>query len=154
MDSDTAAKIKQLEKENRILKKKLLRAEDTCVQLEETTQKKEALLRQFINELQDSKINLEEQKQLYASVQKQSLELQAALEELRQTQAHLIQAEKMSGLGQLVAGVAHEINNPINFIHGNIAHLQEYAQNLLMFIQLYKKCYPKPMPELAAIAEA
>jgi signal transduction histidine kinase len=153
MDLEAAAKIKQLEKENRILRKKLLRAEDTCVQLEETTRKKEALLRQFINELQDSKTNLEEQKQLYASVQKQSLELQAALEELHQTQTHLIQAEKMSGLGQLVAGVAHEINNPVNFIHGNIVHLQEYAQSLLTFMAIYRKCHPDPKPELAAIAE-
>ncbi|NJN72735.1 MAG: sensor histidine kinase [Limnothrix sp. RL_2_0] len=153
MDLEAAAKIKQLEKENRILKKKLLRAEDTCVQLEETTQKKEALLRQFIRELQDSKTNLEEQKQLYTSLQKQSLELQTALKELRQTQTHLIQAEKMSSLGQLVAGIAHEINNPINFIYGNISYLKEYIQSLITFIRLFKQYYPEPIAELEEITE-
>lgn len=70
-----------------------------------------------------------------------SKELEAALKELRQTQANLVQAEKMSSLGQLVAGIAHEINNPVNFIYGNIIHGQEYISELLNLIKLYQECY-------------
>lgn len=146
-------RVEQLEKENRILKKKLERAEATCEQLEETTRKKEHILRQVIHELRDSQSNLEDQKHLCASLEKQSLELEQALTDLKRTQTQLIQAEKMSGLGQLVAGVAHEINNPINFIHGNLSHLQEYGQNLLRFVQLYQKHYPETIAEIEDVAE-
>ncbi len=68
-------------------------------------------------------------------------ELHTTLHKLKQTQAQLIQTEKMSSLGQLVAGVAHEINNPINFIYGNLIHVQEYARDLLEILDLYQaKC--------------
>ncbi|TVP60296.1 MAG: GAF domain-containing protein [Nodularia sp. (in: Bacteria)] len=65
--------------------------------------------------------------------------LQQALSELQSTQAQLIQSEKMSSLGQMVAGIAHEINNPINFIHGNIAYVNEYMQDLLDLIAVYQQ---------------
>ncbi|GAA6619953.1 ATP-binding protein [Scytonema sp. NUACC26] len=71
-------------------------------------------------------------------------QLQKALTQLKKTQAQLIQTEKMSSLGQLVAGVAHEINNPVNFINGNITHAKEYIQQLLELLQLYQKEYPDP----------
>lgn len=64
--------------------------------------------------------------------------------ELKQTQAQLIQTEKMSGLGQTVAGVAHEINNPINFIYGNLEHAKNYTQDLLQLIEIYQREYPNP----------
>lgn len=75
-------------------------------------------------------------------------QLEDTLRDLQQTQGQLVQQEKMSSLGQLVAGVAHEINNPVNFIHGNLQHVQEYSQNLLDFLQLYQKHYPNPAAEI------
>ncbi|MBN8563841.1 MAG: GAF domain-containing protein [Leptolyngbya sp. UWPOB_LEPTO1] len=83
----------------------------------------------------------------------QTRTLQKTLEELQSVQLQLVQSEKMSGLGQLVAGVAHEINNPVNFIHANLNHLQTYAWDLLDFVQLYRKYYPDAMPEIEAKAE-
>jgi signal transduction histidine kinase len=78
----------------------------------------------------------------------QAIKLQKALEELKQTQTQLIQTEKMSSLGQLVAGVAHEINNPVNFIYGNLKHASEYTEHLLHLIALYQDSNPSPKPEI------
>ncbi|MBD2330050.1 response regulator [Alkalinema sp. FACHB-956] len=81
--------------------------------------------------------------------------LQEALTHLKQTQAQLIQREKMVGLGQLVAGIAHEVNNPINFIAANLKPAQEYVEDLLKVIQAYQAAYPTPSPDVeATIAEA
>jgi two-component system, NtrC family, sensor kinase len=81
------------------------------------------------------------------------IQLQHTLKELQKTQAQLIQIEKMSSLGQLVAGIAHEINNPINFIYGNLIHADEYIENLLNLIQCYQQYYPDPVPEVQAEIE-
>jgi predicted ATPase/signal transduction histidine kinase len=78
----------------------------------------------------------------------QAIKLQKALDELRQAQAQLIQTEKMSSLGQLVAGVAHEINNPVNFIFGNLNHAKEYSEQLLHLIDLYQHSNHSPKPEI------
>uniref|UniRef100_A0A7C3ZLI6 histidine kinase n=1 Tax=Planktothricoides sp. SpSt-374 TaxID=2282167 RepID=A0A7C3ZLI6_9CYAN len=87
------------------------------------------------------------------ALQEQAQQLEATLEELKQTQTQLIQTEKMSSLGLLVAGVAHEINNPVNFIHGNISHAKLYVQDLLKILHLYQEKYPDPGTEIAAVAE-
>ncbi|WP_341733190.1 PAS domain S-box protein [Microcoleus sp. EPA2] len=74
----------------------------------------------------------------------QSEELEKTLKKLQNTQTQLIQAEKMSSLGQLVAGIAHEINNPVNFIYGNIQPATDYASDLIDLVRLYQEHYPSP----------
>ncbi|HBB36274.1 MAG TPA: hypothetical protein DC064_31990, partial [Cyanobacteria bacterium UBA9273] len=75
-------------------------------------------------------------------------QLELALKELQQTQSQLVQNEKMVSLGQMVAGIAHEINNPISFIYGNITPASEYARDLLDLLQLYRQYYPEPVAEI------
>ncbi|MEH2303946.1 sensor histidine kinase [Nostoc sp.] len=83
----------------------------------------------------------------------QAKRLEKSLRELQQTQAQLVQAEKMSSLGQLVAGVAHEINNPVNFIYGNLKYTKDYTQCLLKLVLLYQQFYANPVPEIKEYIE-
>ncbi len=80
-------------------------------------------------------------------------QLSTTLKKLKSAQTQLIQAEKMSALGQLVAGIAHEINNPTNFIYGNISHAEDYFSDLLELIDLYQKSYPNPGEEIEKFIE-
>jgi PAS domain S-box-containing protein len=82
------------------------------------------------------------------SLQNQAKELGIALNELKETGTQLIHKEKMSSLGQMVAGIAHEFNNPISFIYGNVKYVNEYIQNLLDLVKLYKQEYPKSNPAI------
>ncbi|CAD5978328.1 Putative Histidine kinase [Planktothrix tepida] len=88
-------------------------------------------------DLQQSKLELQEK----------ATALETALTQLKQTQTQLLQSEKMSSLGQLVAGIAHEINNPVSFIFGNITYAEEYTDSLLDLIALYQQYYPQPYPK-------
>jgi len=96
---------------------------------------------------------LEALKQSATQYRSQATQLEKAFRDLHETQTQLIQTEKISSLGQLVAGVAHEINNPINFIYGNITHASQYARDLLDLLHLYQEKYPNPLPEIAEAAE-
>jgi predicted ATPase/signal transduction histidine kinase/tRNA A-37 threonylcarbamoyl transferase component Bud32 len=91
-------------------------------------------------ELHEKNLRLEEQAQ----------QLEFALQQLQATQLQMIQKEKMSSLGQLVAGIAHEINNPINFIYGNITHASEYTQDILSLIKIYEQVSPNLTPQMLA----
>ncbi|AFZ59645.1 HAMP domain-containing protein [Anabaena cylindrica FACHB-243] len=82
------------------------------------------------------------------ALRQKNIDLNHTLHELKLTQSQLIQNEKMSSLGQMIAGIAHEINNPVNFIYGNLKHTEDYAQQLLWLIQLYQKYYPYPESEI------
>ncbi len=101
-------------------------------------------------ELTQKQVLLEEalkvQAQLAQKAETQARTLESTLGKLQSTQAQLIQTEKMSSLGQLVAGVAHEINNPVSFIFGNLQYAENYIQDLVQLIKLYQKYSQTPLP--------
>ncbi|MGI0495152.1 response regulator [Alkalinema pantanalense CENA528] len=86
-------------------------------------------------------------------VQERTAELSQSLSQLQQAQIQLVQSEKMSMLGQLVAGIGHEINNPIGFIRGNITPMQDYIQDLFDLIHLYQEKFPNPGAEILDMVE-
>ena len=85
-----------------------------------------------------------QQAELLEQTQRQKEKLAQTLKELQNTQTQLIQSEKMAGLGQLVAGIAHEINNPVNFIYANLSHIDNYVKDLSAILELYRNAYPHP----------
>ncbi|WP_016872562.1 ATP-binding protein [Chlorogloeopsis fritschii PCC 9212] len=93
-------------------------------------------------------------RQSEAEQRHKAMQLEQALQELQHTQVRLIQSAKMSSLGQLVAGIAHEINNPINFIYGNLTHADTYINNLLKLLHLYQQELATPGSELQKELEA
>jgi signal transduction histidine kinase len=91
--------------------------------------------------------------QLEEAVKERTAELTDSIHQLEQTQLQLIQNEKMSTLGQLVAGVAHEINNPVGFINGNLSCIKDYTADLLEHLQMYQEQYPETVEEIEDHAE-
>ncbi|MCC3419015.1 MAG: GAF domain-containing protein [Microcoleus sp. PH2017_07_MST_O_A] len=88
-----------------------------------------------------------------AREREKSEHLKTAMYELQRTQTQLVQSERMSSLGQLVAAVAYEVTNPINFIYGNLNYADEYSQKMIDLLQLYEQHYPSPSPEIQAEIE-
>ncbi|MBW4511875.1 MAG: sensor histidine kinase [Scytonematopsis contorta HA4267-MV1] len=133
--TDYETRLKELEKSVRILKKKLERSEADRLQLEKASEIREFTLKNVIQELEESQLSLE----------KRSQELETALINLKTLQVKLIESEKMSALGVLVAGIAHEINNPVSFIYGNLDHAKNYFDDLIRLLNLYQQHYPEPI---------
>ncbi|GET37968.1 ATP-binding protein [Microseira wollei] len=100
-----------------------------------------------VEDITEKKQAEEALRQREAQLSQKTTELETALRELQQTQAQLIQSEKMSSIGQMVAGVAHEINNPINCVASNLPHAEQYIQDLLKLVQLYAQHYPDPLED-------
>lgn len=97
--------------------------------------------------------DITERKQAEAKLRQQTQELENTLLQLQRTQVQLIQSEKMSSLGQLVAGIAHEINNPVNFIDANLIYTQEYFEDLLKLIEIYQRNFPESIEAKEFIQE-
>ncbi|ODG98077.1 hybrid sensor histidine kinase/response regulator [Nostoc sp. KVJ20] len=98
----------------------------------------------------ENQINL---RLLQVKLQEKNFLLQQALDDLKASQVQQIQNEKMVALGQLVSGLAHEINNPISFIYGNLQYAGQYVQDLVNIIEVYQQEYPKPTPKIQQIAK-
>ena len=96
---------------------------------------------------------LEQSRTATAKATQQATQLEKTLAELQQAQIQLVQSEKMSSLGQLVAGIAHEINNPVSFIYGNLNYLNNYIEDLLNLVERYQTDAPQPSPEIHALAK-
>ncbi|MEO0839392.1 MAG: GAF domain-containing protein [Cyanobacteria bacterium J06643_5] len=88
------------------------------------------------------------QANLLGKTREQAEQLTQTLKDLQKAQIQMIQSEKMASLGQLVAGIAHEINNPVGFIHGNLQHADEYTQEIMKCLKLYQENYPEPVAEI------
>ncbi len=107
----------------------------------------------FITDITERKRAEEALQRSESQLRQQAQELEQTLWELQRTQSRLVQSEKMSSLGQLVAGVAHEINNPVNFISGNLTYANDYTRELLHLVSLYQEHYPNPVPVIQQQAE-
>jgi two-component system, NtrC family, sensor kinase len=118
-----------------------------------------ALSRQVISQMElrinitKLKQNISKRVQVEQNLRGTNQRLAQILNKLQQTQVQLIQSEKMSSLGHLVAGIAHEINNPVNFIYGNLSHVNTYVKDLLNLVTLYQQYYPNPNDEIQREAE-
>ncbi|MBE9010229.1 HAMP domain-containing histidine kinase [Pseudanabaenaceae cyanobacterium LEGE 13415] len=119
------------------------------------------LIPTWVGVLQILRLYLRDRQIAETTLHEKNRDLTEALDKLHQAQRYIqqqtqyfIQTEKLSSLGQLVAGVAHEINNPNSFIQGNLSYVEQYAEDLLRLIQLYQKHAPNPTGEIQAEIDA
>ncbi|MBD2211098.1 AAA family ATPase [Nostoc linckia FACHB-104] len=97
-----------------------------------------------IHQLIGTAMNISDRKRAEAQAQQKAQELETAMQDLQQTQLQMVQSEKMSALGNLIAGVAHEINNPVGFIVGNLQPARDYINDVLGILDLYQQQFPNP----------
>ncbi|MBD1877651.1 response regulator [Coleofasciculus sp. FACHB-T130] len=156
---------KKLKEQNVLLEQEIqerTRVEKALLQLKEELEERveertlelshsNALLKQEIQERISTEAVLQQSEARY---REQAHQLELAFRQLQQTQGQLIQSEQLASLGQLVAGVAHEMNNPVNFIYGNITHAERYTQDLLYLLNLYTKELTNPGPTILEEAQA
>ncbi|WP_293126753.1 CBS domain-containing protein [Microcoleus sp. bin38.metabat.b11b12b14.051] len=152
----------QLQKTNEILQQEILERQraqealrqahdDLKKQVEERTaqllESNELLRRDIIKRQRVEEVLRKKQ----TCLKNQAEQLEQTVRKLQQTQTQLVHTEKMSSLGQMIAGIAHEINNPVNFIYGNLSHTSHYIKQLIQLLDLYQQHYPEPF---SAIREA
>ena len=111
-------------------------------------QAKSKLMDELTEQQAKLKDALREKEAIAALAEARAKTVEQAIENLQKTQSQLIQAEKMSGLGQMMAGIAHEVNNPLNFINGNLSHINNYVKDLISLLSLYQKNFPQASPEI------
>ncbi|MEG4962263.1 MULTISPECIES: CBS domain-containing protein [unclassified Microcoleus] len=153
----------QLQKANELLQQEILERQraqealrqahdDLKKQVEERTaqllESNELLRRDIIKRQRVEEVLRRKQ----ACLKNQAQQLEQTVRKLQQTQTQLVQTEKMSSLGQMIAGIAHEINNPVNFIYGNLSHASHYIKELFQLLELYQQHYPEPVSEIREAA--
>lgn len=153
----------QLQKTNELLQQEILERQraqealrqahdDLKKQVEERTaqllESNELLRRDIIKRQRVEEVLRKKQ----TCLKNQAQQLEETVRKLQQTQSQLVQTEKMSSLGQMIAGIAHEINNPVNFIYGNLSHTSHYIKELIQLLELYQQHYPEPVSEIREAA--
>lgn len=140
---DLQQRVKELEQYNHLLQERLEHSEASRLELANSYEKQSRLMTQAIQDLEKAQIEAEIRNQ----------DLQESLHSLQLMQTKLVASEKMSALGVLVAGIAHELNNPINFIYGNVSHAYSYVQSLIELLQLYQEIYPDPPDRIRQLSQ-
>ncbi|MEG4800939.1 CBS domain-containing protein [Microcoleus sp. ARI1-B5] len=153
----------QLQKTNELLQQEILERQraqealrqahdDLKKQVEERTaqllESNELLRRDIIKRQRVEEVLRQKQ----TCLKNQAQQLEETVRKLQQTQTQLVHTEKMSSLGQMIAGIAHEINNPVNFIYGNLSHTSHYIKELIQLLELYQQHYPEPVSEIREAA--
>jgi signal transduction histidine kinase len=99
----------------------------------------------LVKQLEQRNAELEQKvAELTHNLESKEEQLQDSLSELHRLKNHMVQMEKMTMLGQMISGISHEINNPINFIYGNLPYVDEHVEDLCSVIEAFQDAYPNP----------